>query len=223
MPAICQAGQLAVPHDQKVGSPDARHQPLPDRNVERIIRLFARDGCRRQGQPHRVERTQNLLELPQIGAMVFAVPIAHQPVLITRIVMDRDGRHINAGRVARQGVSAQHVLSQFLFDLRAGRASFGPRAGLRGFSPQPTQQERQTVIAEIFCAHRFAQRLAQTLQVCARPFLHGTQKMRASNDHVCDEHQSHFAIAEAFPIAVGRLQDTIDDRVHLHLLEPIDE
>lgn len=212
--AVRQARQLAVPDGQKIGPPNRGDQPLPARDILRVIRLFSRDDGRRQRQPHRVERAQDGFELAQVRALVLAAPEAQQPVFVLGLVIDRSRGQIDPGGLGRQGIGADQMLPQFGLNGLAG-------AGLR--VAQLGQQHRQSVIRAVLGPDGFAQRLAQTGEMLRRPFFDRAQKVRTTHDRMRDEHHRQFAVAQACPVPMWRLQYLVNDGIYPHVPEPIDQ
>ena len=85
------------------------------------------------------------------------------------------------------------------------------------------QHHRQPIIGAILGADGFAQRLTQAGEMLRGPLFDWTQKVRAPHDDVGEDHQRHFTVAQAVPVTMRRSQHAVNDDVHPHLLEPIDE
>ena len=104
-----------------------------------------------------------------------------------------------------------------------------PELGLNGVAgpglrvAHLAQHHRQPIIGAILGADGFPQGLAQAGEMLRGPLFDRAQKVRAPHDDMGEEHQRHFPVAQAVPIAMRRPQHAVNDDVHSHLLEPIDE
>ncbi|HEX9868220.1 MAG TPA: hypothetical protein VGC99_06425 [Candidatus Tectomicrobia bacterium] len=180
----------------------------------RVVGLFPRECGRGHEHADRVQRPQQRFELAQVRTIVLAIPKAHQPLFVLGLAMHGNGSQVNAGRLSRQDIGPAQVLPQGGLNGVAG-------PGLR--VPQLAQHHRQPIIGAILGADGFTQGPAQAGEMLRGPLFDWTQKVRAVHNDVGEEHQRHFAVAQAVPVTVRRPQHAVNDDVHPHLLEPIDE
>ena len=113
-----------------------------------------------QGQAHRIERAQDLLELAKVRPLVFAMAIV-QEVRLIRLVEDRHRGRSNPGRVRRQRIDPDQVLAQLLFQRLTHRsAAYG------------VQQILHTFVAEVGVPNGTAEGLCQGALVSGDPVAH---------------------------------------------------